>query len=273
MASRTLLGFAQTVADSGSGTSMSSTTRTISAASLVLVVWRYEGGSAVATSVTDTAGATYSTPVEFGTEPTVGFAYKWSHPGQASNNATVNLSASRGFFVVKQIEFDGGDSSDPIDGSPVTVNGSSPSMGYTASTAGLAAAISGCFSAGAPAASSPAIDICANTYSAAYYRTHSSGSNTIAATAGAGNVNSIAIIFKDAVSVASEQEGARFGNDDAAEAAHTWAAAQDTNITAPAGQTQLLNMIVNATGTLGAKTFKLQYRKTGDGAWRDVPVQ
>jgi hypothetical protein len=76
-----------------------------------------------------------------------------------------------------------------------------------------------------------------------------------------------------ASSATADQEGARFGNDDGAEAAHTWAAAQDTDITAPAGQTQTVNLIVNTTGTLGAKTFKLQYRKVGASDWLDMPVQ
>jgi len=71
----------------------------------------------------------------------------------------------------------------------------------------------------------------------------------------------------------SDQEGARFGIDDGAEAAHSWEAAQDTNITVAAGETRLVNIIVNATGTLGAKAFKLQYRKVGDPDWRDMPVQ
>lgn len=102
--------------------------------------------------------------------------------------------------------------------------------------------------------------------------TGATGAKTVDWTNGAADwhIDAIEIL---AFGTLAEQEGARFGNDDGAEAAHTWAAAQDANITAPAGQTQVLNMIVNATGTLGAKTFKLQYRKVGDGAWRDVPVQ
>lgn len=70
-----------------------------------------------------------------------------------------------------------------------------------------------------------------------------------------------------------EQEGFRFGIDDGAEGAHTWAAAQDADITAPAGETRLLNVLVNVTGDPGAKTFKLQYRKVGDPGWSDVPIQ
>jgi hypothetical protein len=71
----------------------------------------------------------------------------------------------------------------------------------------------------------------------------------------------------------SEQEGARFGVDDGAESAHSWAAAQDVDITAPAGETRTINLIVNTGGTLGAKVFKLQYRKVGAAEWLDIPVQ
>jgi hypothetical protein len=196
MAARTLLGSIATAIDNSSGSSMASQARTITAGSLVIVTWRYEGGSAVATSVTDTAGATYSTPIEYGTEPTVGIAYKWSHPGQTNNVATVNLSASRSFFTTHQIEFDGGDSSDPIDGSAWTVNGTGPSISYTATAAGVAVAMSGCFSAGAPTATSPAANIIQQQYSLSFYRSHSS-SATIAATGGSGNTNTIALVFKD----------------------------------------------------------------------------
>lgn len=75
-----------------------------------------------------------------------------------------------------------------------------------------------------------------------------------------------------AAAVTLEQEGFRFGNDDGAENAHTWAAAQDTDLTAPAGQTQLINLIINATGDPATKVFKLQHRKVGDPTWKDTPV-
>lgn len=80
-------------------------------------------------------------------------------------------------------------------------------------------------------------------------------------------------ILQIAASATLDQESFRFGNDDGSENAHTWAAAQDTNIFAAAGVTRLANIIVNATGTVGAKTFKLQVRKVGEPTWQDVPVQ
>lgn len=75
-----------------------------------------------------------------------------------------------------------------------------------------------------------------------------------------------------AASATLDQEGFRFGEDDGAENAHTWAAAVDTNLTAPAGQTKLLNIIINATGDPATKVFKLQHRKVGDPTWKDTPV-
>ena len=70
-----------------------------------------------------------------------------------------------------------------------------------------------------------------------------------------------------------EQEGFRWGNDDGNEASHTYAAAQDANVTAAGGAKLLLSIIVNATGSPGAKTFKLQHRKVGAASWTDTPVQ
>lgn len=70
-----------------------------------------------------------------------------------------------------------------------------------------------------------------------------------------------------------DQEGYRFGADDGAENAHTWIDAQDTTITQPASQNVILSVVVNVTGTPGARTFKLQHRKVGDATWIDTPLQ
>jgi hypothetical protein len=81
------------------------------------------------------------------------------------------------------------------------------------------------------------------------------------------------VVFKESAAAATfEQEGARFGNDDGSESAHTWAAAQDANVTAPASTPLLLNIIVNATGSPGAKTFSLQSRR-GSEPFDLVPVK
>lgn len=82
------------------------------------------------------------------------------------------------------------------------------------------------------------------------------------------------VVYKEVSASASlEQEGFRFGNDDAAEASHTWAASQDANITAPASQALLLNWVVNLTGDPGATSLKVQVSLNGVDEWADIPPQ
>lgn len=66
-----------------------------------------------------------------------------------------------------------------------------------------------------------------------------------------------------------EQEGFRWYEDNGSESAASAAANQDTNITAAAGATKRLRMLVNATGDPATKQFKLQWKKSG-GSWADV---
>lgn len=68
-----------------------------------------------------------------------------------------------------------------------------------------------------------------------------------------------------------EQEGFRFRNDDGSETAATWAAAQDTNISAAAG-IKRLRMLTDEknVGNPPATRLKMQYRKVGDDGWRDL---
>ena len=66
-----------------------------------------------------------------------------------------------------------------------------------------------------------------------------------------------------------EQEGFRWYEDNGSESGSSAAAAQDTNITAAAGSTKRLRMLVNATGDPATKQFKLQWKKSG-GSWADV---
>ena len=83
------------------------------------------------------------------------------------------------------------------------------------------------------------------------------------------NVAGIAT-YKAATGATLEQEGFRWFNDDGDEDASTAAASQDTNITAPAGETRRIRMLLNATGDPATTQFKLQYRKVGDTPWNDV---
>lgn len=106
------------------------------------------------------------------------------------------------------------------------------------------------------------------------YRTESStGSKSMGWTMDSGQWVAVVAAYKLAPVYTLDQEGFRVGRDDNTEASHSWDAAQDNNVTAPAGETRVLAFVVNATGTPGAKTFKLQYRKVGDPSWSDMPVQ
>jgi hypothetical protein len=76
----------------------------------------------------------------------------------------------------------------------------------------------------------------------------------------------------EGVSATSDQEGARFGNDDGSESAHTFAAAQDTDVTAPIGSNLLARLLVDGTGDLATAAYTLRYQKNGAGGYAAVPV-
>ena len=80
----------------------------------------------------------------------------------------------------------------------------------------------------------------------------------------------IATFKKAAASATLEQEGFRWFNDDGSESASTAAAAQDTSITAAAGQTRRIRMLLDATGDPATTQYKLQYKLSTDGSWTDV---
>jgi hypothetical protein len=63
----------------------------------------------------------------------------------------------------------------------------------------------------------------------------------------------------------------RWGEDDGSESAHTWAAAQGADLTAPLG-TKLLRLLLDATGDPVPITPKLKYQKNGSGGYIDVPI-
>lgn len=69
-----------------------------------------------------------------------------------------------------------------------------------------------------------------------------------------------------------EQEGFRFGVDDANEASHTWAQNQDTNDTITLDTARLVRFIVNAAGDPAAITPKLKYLKNGTGSYATIPI-
>lgn len=68
-----------------------------------------------------------------------------------------------------------------------------------------------------------------------------------------------------------EQEKFRFGLDDGSESTHTFADAEDANISVAADTTRLLRITVD-TNAIDApdQAYKLQYRQVGNLTWRDV---
>jgi two-component sensor histidine kinase len=60
--------------------------------------------------------------------------------------------------------------------------------------------------------------------------------------------------------------------DDGAESAHTWEAAQDTNITVADNQARLLRVLVNTPEDPGAQAFTLRAQKNGTGGYAVVGV-
>lgn len=80
-----------------------------------------------------------------------------------------------------------------------------------------------------------------------------------------------AVEITEVSSASTDQEGFRFGEDDANEASHTWTGAQDTNITAVAGA-KLLRVLVDATDDPASAAYTLRAQKNGSGGYAAVPV-
>jgi hypothetical protein len=83
------------------------------------------------------------------------------------------------------------------------------------------------------------------------------------------------ILIGKGTGVALVQALFRFGKDDGSESAHTWHAAQDTNVELPITDKSIVRIQTDATGNPTAQQMKLQVkRSTGpESEWRDVPVE
>lgn len=86
--------------------------------------------------------------------------------------------------------------------------------------------------------------------------------------------SAVGVVYKEAAGggATADQEGARFGNDDGSESAHTFAAAQDANITSPLSQNLLLRALIDGTGDLASAAYTLRAQKNGAGGYAAVPV-
>jgi hypothetical protein len=98
-------------------------------------------------------------------------------------------------------------------------------------------------------------------------------SPTTTATATGESFPSMTVIsLRNAIAGEIEQEGFRFGLDDDDEAAHTWEAAQDTNITTAPDLTRLIRVLLDATDDPVAFAPTLRWQKNGTGGYVPVPV-
>lgn len=71
----------------------------------------------------------------------------------------------------------------------------------------------------------------------------------------------------DLVTSTSAQQGSRFGADDGSESAHTWLAAQDTDVSVAPDTSFRVRLGVQATGDPAAASYQLEWRKVGDSNW------
>jgi hypothetical protein len=82
----------------------------------------------------------------------------------------------------------------------------------------------------------------------------------------------LASSFREGTSTAVEQEGFRVGVDDGSESAHTFEAAQDTNVSLADTQSRLFRFLINGTGDPATAAYTLRSQKNGSGGYVAVPV-
>jgi len=111
-------------------------------------------------------------------------------------------------------------------------------------------------------------------FGALWYKAFTSSQVGITATAALDNQQWIIDIlaFKSvaAAGVTLEQEGFRARNDDGNEAAATWLADQDVNITRAKNLNTRLRMLLNAAGDPPANAYRIEVRKQGVGDYKKI---
>lgn len=179
------------------GTSASAPSRDITAGSVVIYRWRYEGDVPALTSFSDGTAATWDT-VEYGTNPTVGRAVCLNHPGGTGTIGTVTVGSNRSYYRVTGVELDGTDPA-AIDDAPAGVAGTNATVNYTSTGDGTAFAITGYYSGSTTTATSPAVlEDTAHAYSGVWKNDHTgSGSKSMSMTGGSGNTVTLAVVIID----------------------------------------------------------------------------
>lgn len=97
-----------------------------------------------------------------------------------------------------------------------------------------------------------------------------SQSLTFSASGTAGHWYIVSLAPAGAAALTITQEGYRWRLDDGSESTATWAAAQDTGITAPANAIRRLRFILDTSGDANAATYQLEYKEANDAGWTKV---
>lgn len=198
---RSLIGSAWTTQQDASLTTIPAPSRNITAGSVVIYRWRYETGAPALSSFSDGTAASWTT-LEFGTNPTVGYAVCLNHPGGTGTVGTVTLSSGRNFGWIRGVELTGGSAT--IDDAPAGVTGTGPTLTYTATGTGTGFAVTGYFSGSGITPTSPAVlEDSSHSFSGYWKLDHTgAGSKSMVTAGGSGNTVSLVVVIKDAAPAA-----------------------------------------------------------------------
>jgi len=176
--------------------SVAAPSRDITAGSVVVYRWRYEGGAPAYSSFSDGTAATWDV-VEYGTNPTVGRAVCLNHPGGTGTVGTLSTTSDRSYWRITGVELDGTEPA-AIDDAPAGVSGTNATVNYTATGDGTAFAITGYYSGSSTTATSPAVLEDNHIYSGCWKNDHTgSGSKSMSMTGGGGNTVTLAVVISD----------------------------------------------------------------------------
>lgn len=243
-------------------------------------IWDAAGTNTV-TSVTDTLGNTYS-QVATVTETTHKlYIFRAFNVLGGTNAVTVNLSGSSD-LTFAATEIDTVPITNPNDASN-SATGTSTTPSVSVTTVNSAPQVFGVFAHDGTnrtlTEGSGWTMLAENEGGSAnmplawmYQAYASSGAKTVNGTIGTGVVNwaILGASFASVVAATLDQYGFRGRNDDGSETTATWKAAQNTSFSITPDQAFRLRFGINASGDPASAGFKVQYRKVGAAAWRDV---
>lgn len=282
-----LVGSAETSGGSGGSASSGSQSKSCTAGNGLLVCIRWYGAITVS-SVTcagetvDLVGSAYGNGTANQTARSQ-WAYINNIQSTGSKTVSVTLSGSASNLTISLHEISGQETTGMIGAhAPVATGTATANPSTSITTTAANSAVFGCLMSSASGATSGSGY---TTLAFTSFWSFEFGEYTTGMDAGAAGSKTVdwtqaaSDWHIDAVEVlpagsgsARDQEGFRFGEDDGSESAHTWAAAQDTNISRSLGTAALIRALVNATGDPASAAYTLRYQKNGAGGYVALPV-